>query len=132
MASARPATPKSILVVDDDQDIVDIIEAVLKEAGYQVDVAFNGIEALTQIRSHTYDVILCDFIMPGLSGDALYYEVERSAPWLARRFLFVTGTSRVKDYTGFFGKTGVRSVEKPFHADEVLQIVSEIIAETKD
>jgi CheY-like chemotaxis protein len=129
---ANQATPKSVLVVDDDQDIAMVLEEFLKDAGYQVDVAYDGLEALSKIRAHNYDAVVCDMIMPRMSGDMLYREAERTSPAMNRRFLFVTGMARLNDCQRFFEQTGTRSIEKPFHAEEVLQLVAEIIAENKD
>ncbi len=126
-----PTPPKSVLVVDDDHDLVLILEDFLKEAGYQVEVAHNGLEALTMIRSHHFDAVVCDLFMTRMGGELLYREVERSAPWMMDRFLFVSGMAGMSDAKAFLSRTGVRSLEKPFHADEVLQVVSEIIAENE-
>jgi DNA-binding NtrC family response regulator len=130
MTSAKG--PKSVLVVDDDQDIVLVLEAFLKESGYDVDVAYDGMDALASIRAHNYDAVICDMMMPRMSGEDLYREVERTAPWMSHRFLFVTGMARVQDYGRFFSQVNARSIEKPFHAEDVLQIISEIVAENKE
>lgn len=122
---------KDVLVVDDDQDIVMVLEQFLLDAGYQVDVAYDGLDALGRIRSHNYDAIVCDMMMPRMSGEALYREVERTAPWMARRFVFVTGMARSQDCSRFFSQTLTRSIEKPFHAEEVLSMIAAIIAENQ-
>lgn len=127
-----PATPKTVLVVDDDQDIALVMEDFLKEAGYQVDVAYDGMDALSKIQAHNYDAVVCDMVMPRMTGDMLYHEVEKASPCMNRRFLFVTGMAQVNDCQRFFEQTGSRTVEKPFHVDEVLQIVAEIIAENQE
>jgi len=123
---------KTVLVVDDDQDIVMVLEQFLQEAGYKVDVAYDGLDALTRIRSHTYDAVVCDMMMPRMNGETLYREVEHSAPWMARRFLFVTGMARSSEFSRFFTQTLTRSIEKPFHAEDVLQVIAEIIKENKE
>jgi CheY-like chemotaxis protein len=127
---ANESQRKSILVVDDDQDVVMVIEQLLQESGYQVDVAYDGIDALSRIRSQEYDVIVCDMMMPRMTGEMLFREVERIAPWMGRRFLFCTGMTQSHDFSRFFDETLARSIEKPFHGEEVLSLVAEIIAET--
>lgn len=128
---AKPKKP-SVLVVDDDQDITLILEEFLKESGYEVDVAYDGMDALSRIRSREYHAVICDMMMPRMTGETLYREVERDCPWMSRRFLFVSGLARGHDFGPFFAQTGVRWVEKPFHTEEVLQIVSEIISENRE
>jgi len=131
VADPKKPSAGTILVVDDDQDIAMVLEEFLKEEGYQVEIAYDGMQALSLIRVHEYDAVICDMMMPRMSGDTLYQEVERDAPWMARRFLFVSGMARGQQFGHFFAQKGVRWVDKPFHAEEVLQIVSEIIAEHK-
>ena len=64
---------KRILVVDDTQDNLSLLEAILMEEGYEVDVANNGKLALAKIEASPPDLVLLDAMMPGMSG----YEVTR-------------------------------------------------------
>ena len=131
MANETKSTPKSVLVIDDDQDIVVVLEEFLKESGYDVAVAYDGIDALSHIHSRLYDAVICDMMMPRMSGEELYNEVERSEPGMTRRFVFITGMSRVSDVQRFFHQKDLRHLDKPFHPEDVLQMVKEIIQENK-
>ncbi|KAF3886842.1 MULTISPECIES: response regulator transcription factor [Nostocales] len=64
---------KRILVIDDTQDNLHLLEAVLVEEGYVVDVASNGKAGLTMIEASPPDLVLLDAMMPGMDG----YEVTR-------------------------------------------------------
>jgi CheY-like chemotaxis protein len=64
---------KRILVVDDIQDNLSLLEAILKEEGYEVEVAKNGKLALAKIEASPPDLVLLDAMMPGMDG----YEVTR-------------------------------------------------------
>lgn len=59
---------KSILVVDDNEDIRGLLSLVLQKEGYEVFLASDGTEALAKITKHTPDLVLLDVMMPGLSG----------------------------------------------------------------
>lgn len=59
---------KKILVVDDDPVLIKVLVNILKNAGFAVDHAVNGEEALTKIGRHDYGLILLDLIMPRVSG----------------------------------------------------------------
>jgi len=63
----------TILVVEDDADIRQVIELILKSAGYQTFTAGNGPDALAQVAGRHFDLILLDIIMPGMDG----YDVAR-------------------------------------------------------
>jgi len=57
-----------ILVVDDEKDIVDFVSSRLKREGYEVVTAFDGEEALAQIKAEDPAVIILDLMMPKLNG----------------------------------------------------------------
>ena len=59
---------KTILVVDDEQDVRLFLELMLKTAGYEVDCAGDGQEALTRIAERSYDLMLLDLMMPVMDG----------------------------------------------------------------
>lgn len=69
---AKPAA-KRILVVDDIQDNVNLLDAILTDEGYEVDTAKNGKSALAKIEASPPDLVLLDAMMPGMDG----YEVTR-------------------------------------------------------
>lgn len=58
----------SILLVDDEQDIADVLSIILSEAGFEVETAGNGIEALAAARRRKPDLILLDVMMPEMDG----------------------------------------------------------------
>lgn len=63
-----------VLLVDDEPDIVDTVRYSLELRGYEVDVAYDGVSALASARTHTYDVIVLDVMLPGKNG----YDVSRT------------------------------------------------------
>jgi CheY-like chemotaxis protein len=69
---AKPQA-KRILVVDDIEDNVSLLEAILTEEGYEVHTAKNGKSALAQIEASPPDLVLLDAMMPGMDG----YEITR-------------------------------------------------------
>src|ERR1041385_7908968 len=60
--------PKKILVVDDDRDLVDIIQALLEKNGYEVMTANDGAKALEMIKTQVPDLMIVDLTMPVLGG----------------------------------------------------------------
>jgi phosphate regulon transcriptional regulator PhoB len=61
-------TPKSILVVDDEADLVELVSYNLKKEGFQVDSASDGETALTKTRKGYYDLLILDLMLPGIQG----------------------------------------------------------------
>jgi len=82
---------KTVLVVDDEEAILDLVSEVLTSAGYKVDTASDGEAALRQLQSKDFDLTICDWKMPGLNGRELYDRLSVEDPSAARRFIFMTG-----------------------------------------
>ena len=61
-------TPAKILLVDDDKALSDLLSEFLTRDGFETETIFSGESALTQLENHTYDAIVLDIMMPGLSG----------------------------------------------------------------
>lgn len=126
MAALAPR-PK-ILVVDDEPIIAQLITDVLSGDGYDVDVASDGLIALEHIDRAAYDLILSDLRMPGLDGLGLYRQLEQHRPELARRFVFITGTSEHADYAGLIGDLPVPVLTKPFDMSALQRVARETLA----
>jgi CheY-like chemotaxis protein len=125
---AAPASRPLILVVDDEPFIAQLITDVLSGDGYDVDTASDGLGALECVARRAYDLILSDLRMPGLDGLGLYRELERSRPDLARRFVFITGTSEHTDYAGLVVDLAVPILTKPFDMAALQRVTRETLA----
>jgi CheY-like chemotaxis protein len=69
-----------ILLVDDNADFLDSTKDVLEDAGYQVDVATNGVDALNQELNAPFDVVLMDIKMPGMNGVETFIQMKKNNP----------------------------------------------------
>ena len=88
--------PTRILIVDDEPDTVGLIEITLKPAGYLLDRAFSGSEALSKIKEEAYDLILLDVMMPEISGfDVVRMLHEQNKP--IPPIIFLTARSTQED-----------------------------------
>lgn len=75
-----PASPASILIVDDDADTCRNLSDILGDLGYRIGTAPDGPAALEMIRAQPYDIALLDFKMPGMNGLELYRAIKRERP----------------------------------------------------
>lgn len=78
-----------ILVVDDEPLVAAAIRMVLDH--HEVSVAAGGESALAELAGATFDVVLCDLMMPRMSGMQLYERVRTLFPGMERRFVFMSG-----------------------------------------
>ena len=72
-----PITPKRILVIDDEADIRESLDALLSQDGYAVELAESGTEGLRKAEAGNYDLILLDLMMPDRSGMDVLREVRQ-------------------------------------------------------
>jgi two-component system NtrC family sensor kinase len=133
-ATARPPAPSiaavrgaSILIVEDERALASAVGDALKDAGFQVDYAGDGQEALTRVRQNTYDVIICDLKMPHVDGMTLYRAIASDAPALSRRIIFVTGDVAETDAERFLEESGCRWLAKPFRLADLLRAVRDTL-----
>jgi len=120
----KSTSERTILVVDDEPDIRETLTEILASATQRVVTVSSGREALEQLDAEHYDVILTDIRMPDLDGRALYQEIERRWPPLARRVVFVTGDTLTDALREFAAACGRPVIEKPFLPTEVRDVVA--------
>jgi signal transduction histidine kinase/ActR/RegA family two-component response regulator len=126
---ARRAPRRSnILVIDDETSIVDVLHQALQLDGHRVDTAGNGKSALRKIRSETYDVIISDLKMPGMSGHELYESVRQMSPDLARRIIFSTGDVASHETREFLERCGNLYLQKPFDLHAIRSVVAQMLS----
>ncbi len=87
--------PKKILVVDDEPDCLESMRAYFIKAGYAVDTACDGLEAVRHLGGVNYDYIFFDCNMPGLSGVELVKVIEEKSPRAKR--IMVTGYGAIDE-----------------------------------
>jgi phosphate regulon transcriptional regulator PhoB len=76
-------TPKKIIVVDDEADLVELVSYNLKKEGFTIDSASNGEDALSKVRKKNYDLLILDLMLPGIQGMELC-RILRNDPKTAR------------------------------------------------
>lgn len=87
-------TSKTILIVDDEDDVRQYLSLALQDAGFTVVTAADGDEALEKIKKNPPDLISLDLVMPKKSGARLHRELTRSDKWAGIPVLIVTGHAR--------------------------------------
>ena len=119
--------PRTILVVDDEPDIAEMLGELLASAGHRIDVAASGNEALRRLARRPYDAILSDLKMPDLDGPGLYRRLRETHPHLLERVAFISGDTLGMGASEFLAQTGRPLLEKPFVPAEVFQVVERIL-----
>jgi len=87
-------TAKRILVADDEADVRNYLQAALEDAGFIVETAVDGLDALEKVRRHPPDLISLDLVMPRHSGAKFYRELRKDPALAKIPVLVVTGHAR--------------------------------------
>lgn len=108
-----------ILVIDDEPALRNALASCLRDR-HEVVVAEGGREALRiLIEDPRFDLVLCDLMMPDLSGAALHEELRKSHPALAERMVFMTGGAFTPRMHEFVARVGSRILEKPIDLSRI-------------
>ena len=108
-----------ILVIEDEAGIANFLKQGLEEEAYAVDVAPNGIEGLNMALSDIYDLILLDWLLPGMSGIDVCRNFRKENQMTP--VIFLTAKDTVQE-TIFGLKSGANDyIKKPFHFEELLE-----------
>jgi two-component system NtrC family sensor kinase len=117
-----------ILVVDDEEPVSHLLARLLRDLGHQPIVVHSGNEALTMLANDTFDLILTDVKMPGMSGFELHQQVKQRDAELATRFVFVTGDTMSAATQARIAQSGNPSIAKPFTLERLEAVVRELLA----
>ncbi len=110
-----------ILVVDDDRIVALTVELILAPA-YDVTIASGVTEALDQLQASSFDLILCDVVMPQRGGLALYDELARTS--YAGPIIFMSGGSLPARTQALLQSIGAPMLAKPFFVVDLEALVA--------
>jgi len=130
-ASVRPSPLNDIpvsqrarlLIVDDEQSVGNVLARLL-EASYDVVNASTGQEALKLLARSDFEVVLCDVMMPGMTGMEFYNRLKQEAPAVSRRVVFMTGGGLIPEVATFLSGVERPRLEKPFDFQELRRVLS--------
>lgn len=105
---------KTILIIDDDMHIGNMLEEVLLKEGYRVQRAYSGTEALLLLKNAAPDLILLDLMLPGLNGEELLPRIK-DIP-----VIVVSAKTAVESKVSLLLNGACDYLTKPFHTDELL------------
>jgi PAS domain S-box-containing protein len=131
-AEERPATGVAgrVLLIDDERGIRGALKRILRRHEVvEADSGENGIQLLT--KDQRFDVILCDMMMPRVSGMDVHRWLLDHHPRLARTVVFVTGGAFTPNAKEYLEKVDNVRVEKPFDATNLQKLVAEWVSASK-
>ena len=127
-AAPTPAPARTVLVIDDEELVARTVARML--SAHRTEIAYSGRDALARAPLARFDAIVCDLMMPDLTGMELFAQVTARDPALASRFVFLTGGVFTDDARAFLDAPGRRWLSKPVSRRELQQAVDAIAGPT--
>jgi DNA-binding response OmpR family regulator len=115
----------TVLVVEDDPDLASLVQMILADAGYEVALASDGLQALAQVEERMPGVILLDMRMPIMNGWEFAREYKARYARAAAPIVVVTAAEDARARAAEIGADGW--LEKPFEIDDVLRMVARFV-----
>ncbi len=120
-------SPKHILVVDDEADLVELVSYNLRKEGYIVDSASNGDAALSKIRKRNYDLLILDLLLPGIQGIEICKILRNDPKTTNLPIIMLTAKSEEVDKILGLEMGADDYITKPFSPRELLARVKAVL-----
>jgi DNA-binding response OmpR family regulator len=119
-----------ILVIDDDQEILSTFSAVLKDAGYEVDTAEDGRDAIEKSNTNFYNLALIDIRLPDMEGTKLLTALRETTPKMIK--IIVTGYPSLQNAVVAVNKGADGYIIKPAKMEELLNTIGEHLRKQRE
>jgi len=119
---------QKVLIVDDEVNIVISLEFLMEQAGYLVDVARTGDEALTKLATFQPDLVLLDVMLPGINGFDLCQRIRQTPTWQGMKIIMLTAKGRDVEITKGLALGANAYITKPFSTKALLAEVQKQLA----
>ncbi len=120
--------PKTVLVIDDDGSLQMVLEIALQQAGYNVELASNGEEALERLDAIQPDIVLSDVMMPQMDGVEFFRAIQERLRYDNIPIIIMTALGR-KAWFDELEAEGAVIIQKPFNVHELISLVDLQVAD---
>jgi len=114
-----------ILIVDDDKDMCQLISEILREESYEVNISYNGEDALSKIKENSYDLVILDYKLFGISGLVALEKARQIKPLIKVIMISAFGNDYTKAKARELGAFDF--IDKPFDIEILTQKVKDIL-----
>jgi len=121
--------PRKVLIIDDEPAVGRALGRVLKE--HRVTVRSSPVQALEELRSADYDVILCDLMMPEMTGRQLFEALAEQRPGMEARIVFMTGGAFTSDAASFLDELDNPVLDKPMDHVALRRVIGSVGERTR-
>jgi len=126
---------KRILVVDDEPDVRNFLAACLEDAGFNVETAVDGIDALEKVETFSPDLMTLDMVMPRMPGIKVIRELRKQKKWAKLPIIIITahardemGSDQIKEFMALTSNVRPRMIlDKPISTASLIKTACEIL-----
>lgn len=120
---------KTILLIDDETDILQLLQRILENSGYNVLTAENGKIADRLLDKHSFDLVITDIIMPDKDGMEVIFQLKQTSPGI--KIIAISGGGKLapEGYLKMAEIAGADAIiQKPFESSDLLQVVNNLLS----
>lgn len=123
---------KRILVVDDEPDFCSIVQGQLEKEGFEVEIAYNGIEGLEKVRANPPDAIVLDVMMPEMDGYEVCKKLKADEKYADIPVVLLTAVASHVTSTRYSHQDGMSTeaddyIAKPASAEEIMESIKRLL-----
>ncbi len=130
--SNSPASKTTIMVIDDQPDILDIVKAILERSGYVVQVADSGMEAFSLMEEKKPDLIILDIMMPQMDGWKVLKQLKGNADYSSIPVILLTVKVQHEDVLKGYKLGADYYITKPFNSSQLIVGINFILSKYKN
>ena len=119
----------SVLVVDDNRDLGMLTSEMLVERGFRVNISFDGESALAKVKKHSFDLMLLDYKLPGITGITVLEKSHQIRPNLKTIMISAFGDDSTRTKAQKLGAYAF--LDKPFNIDGLVKVVKKVLKKGK-
>jgi DNA-binding NtrC family response regulator len=120
----------SVLIVDDDSGVRDMLSSILEDEGYSVEAVNSGRDAIKTCEKLPFDVALVDINLPDVKGTELLHKLKQLQPKMVK--IIITGYPSIENAVTALNEKSDGFISKPFDPQELLEMIKKLIAEKQD
>jgi DNA-binding response OmpR family regulator len=123
---SRQLSKARVLIVEDEPNIVESLNFILGQAGFDVETAVDGAEALQRLRRQVYSALILDLMLPGINGFDVLRSVRSDGELKDMPVIVLTAKGQAADRQAAEAIGATAFITKPFSNAEIVQRVSEL------
>lgn len=118
-------TAPSILIVEDEKDVREVMSGMMEYFGYATQIVGSGEEALDKLKDTSFDLIITDLGLPGIDGREMVKQIRTDG--IKTPILVTTGVELENDKAAFEKYNSCDFIQKPFRVDDLNQRISNLL-----